>query len=85
MGARRIRREQRAADMAESRRINGRLKVKERVRRQSRMLELLQKGRLPYTPAIMSWLSAVLDKPSTQIVQADVDRVLAQARQSAPA
>jgi hypothetical protein len=80
MGARRIRREQRATDMAESRRVNGLRKMKERARRQTRMVELLQKGKLPYTPAIMSWLSQVLDKKSTRIVQADVDKVLAQAR-----
>jgi hypothetical protein len=77
MGARRIRREQRATDMAESRRVNGMKKMKERARRQTRMVELLKKGKLPYTPAIMSWLSQVLDKPSTRIVQADVDKVLA--------
>ena len=80
MGARRIRREQRATDMAESRRVNGLRKMKERARRQSRMVELLQQGKLPYTPAIMSWLSQELDKPSTRIVQADVDKVLAEAK-----
>jgi hypothetical protein len=77
MGARRIRREQRAADMAESRRVNGMKKMKERARRETRMVELLKQGKLPYTPSIMSWLSQVLDKPSTRIVQADVDKVLA--------
>jgi hypothetical protein len=63
--------------MAESRRVNGMKKMKERARRQTRMMELLKQGKLPYTPAIMSWLSQVLDKPSTRIVQADVDKVLA--------
>ena len=76
MGARRIRREQRRYDMAESRRTNGMLKMKERVRRQTRMLEIIKKGKLPYTPAVMSWLSATLNKPSRQIVQADVDQLL---------
>jgi hypothetical protein len=79
MGARRIRREQRRQDMAESRRTNGMLKMKERARRQVRMIEIIKKkGALPYTPSVMSWLSAQLDKPSTQIVQADVDRLLQQ-------
>jgi hypothetical protein len=78
MGARRIRREQRRFDMAESRRTNGMLKMKERVRRQTRMLEIIKKGKLPYTPAVMSWLSATLNKPSRQIVQADVDQLLKQ-------
>jgi hypothetical protein len=77
MGARRIRRDQRREDMAESRRTNGMLKDKERQRRHVRMVEIIRKkGALPYTPAVMSWLSAQLDKPSRQIVQADVDRVL---------
>jgi hypothetical protein len=76
MGARRIRREQRRVDMAESRRTNGMLKMKERIRRRTRMLEIIQKGKLPYTPAVMSWLSATLNKPSRQIVQADVDQLL---------
>lgn len=78
MGARRIRREQRRYDMAESRRTNGMLKMKERIRRHKRMLELIQKGKLPFTPPVMSWLSAALHKPSRQIVQADVDRLLQQ-------
>jgi hypothetical protein len=66
--------------MAESRRVNGMKKMKERIRRQGRMVELLQQGKLPYTPAIMSWLSHALDKPSTRIVQADVDKVIAGAK-----
>ena len=78
MGARRIRREQRRYDMAESRRTNGMLKMKERIRRHNRLLEFLKKGKLPFTPAVMSWLSAELDKPSRQIVQADVDQLLKQ-------
>jgi hypothetical protein len=76
MGARRIRREQRRVDMAESRRTNGMRKMKERARRETRMLEIIRKGKLPYTPPVLSWLSAELDKPARQIVQADVDRLL---------
>jgi len=79
MGARRIRREQRRVDMAESRRTNGLLKMKERIRRHNRLVEALKKGKLPYTPTVMSWLSAELDKPSRQIVQADVDQLLKKA------
>lgn len=77
MGARRIRREQRQQDMAESRRVNGMRKMKERERRQLRMVEIIKKGKLPYTPAIMSWISAQLDKPTRQITQADVQKLLA--------
>jgi hypothetical protein len=78
MGARRIRREQRRFDMAKSRRENGMVKDKERARRQTRMVEIIKKaGKLPYTPPVMSWLSATLDKPSGKITQADVDQLLA--------
>jgi hypothetical protein len=77
MGARRIRREQRRADMAESRHCNGILKAKERARRNRRMLETLKQGKLPYAPVVMSWLSAQLGKRSKLITQTDVDRLLA--------
>jgi hypothetical protein len=77
MGARRIRREQRQTDMKESRLRNGLLKVKERARRDARLLDTLQKGKLPYGPHVMSWLSLQLDKPSTRITQADVDKFVA--------
>lgn len=72
MGARRIRREQRQVDMAESRHRNGIRKSKERARRQVRMAELIKAGTFPYTPAIMSWISAQLDKPTRQITPQDV-------------
>ncbi len=76
MGARRIRREQRRVDMAESRHRNGIRKTKERARREERMLGLVRQGKLPYTPPVMSWLSVQLDKPSRQITQADVDKLV---------
>ena len=75
MGARRIRREQRRVDMAESRIVNGLRKRKERASRDQRMKGLIKKGKLPYTPPIMSWLSAHLDKPSRLITQAEVDKL----------
>lgn len=76
MGARRIRREQRRVDMALSRHENGLLKTKERARRKLRMVELIKKGKLPYTPVVMSWLSSQLDKPSRLITEADVKKVV---------
>jgi hypothetical protein len=76
MGARRIRREQRRVDMAESRRCNGSRKVAERDRRRLRMIELIKQGQLPYTPAVMSWLSQQLNKPSRLIVQSEVDKMI---------
>jgi hypothetical protein len=76
MGARRIRREQRQVDMAESRHRNGIRKAKERDRRQIRMLEIVKKGQLPYTPPVLSWLSFKLDKPGRLITQDDVKKLL---------
>jgi hypothetical protein len=76
MGARRIRREQRRADMAESRIVNGMAKRKERARRDLRMKALVKKGKLPYTPPVMSWLSAQLNKPAKQITQDEVKKLL---------
>jgi hypothetical protein len=76
MGARRIRREQRRVDMALSRHDNGIKKAAERERRTERMKGIIKKGKLPYTPVVMSWLSGELDKPSSRITKADVDRVL---------
>ncbi len=77
MGQRRIRREQRRVDMAASRRRNGPRKTAERERRGERILGLIKKaGKLPYTPVVMSWLSAELGKPSGQITQAEVDQLV---------
>jgi hypothetical protein len=62
--------------MAESRIVNGLRKRKERALRDQRMKKLVKKGKLPYTPPIMSWLSAQLDKPSRLITQAEVEKLL---------
>ena len=77
MGARRIRREQRQFDMATSRRVNGMRKAKERDRRDRRMHELIGKGKFPYTPSVMSWVSARLDKPTSNITAEDVQQLVA--------
>jgi hypothetical protein len=76
MGARRIRREQRQADMAQSRQVNGIRKVAERERRRLRMIGLIKQSKLPYTPSVMSWLSEQLDKPSRLITQGEVDNLV---------
>jgi hypothetical protein len=73
MGARRIRREQRRVDMAESRLVNGIRKTSERARRRKRLKEIVSKSKLPFAPYVMSWLSAELDKPSRLITQQEVD------------
>lgn len=77
MGARRIRREQRRVDMAESRHRNGIVKVKERDRRLARLKDALQKTKPPYSPTVLSWLSAELDKPGRLITPDDVQKFLA--------
>jgi len=76
MGARRIRREQRQVDMALSRRTNGLRKMAERERRAERMKAIIKSSKFPYTPSIMSWISMQLDKPTSRIVQADVDALV---------
>ncbi len=73
MGMRGDRRAQRQVDMKTSRRKNGVVKKKERMRRDARMLAVVKKGKLPFIPPVMSWLSVQLDKPSTRITQADID------------
>jgi hypothetical protein len=75
MGARRIRREQRQIDMADSRHRNGKVKVKERARRDARMLETIKKGKLPFTPPVLSWLSVRLNKPGRLITEADLKKL----------
>jgi hypothetical protein len=76
MGARRIRRLQRQEDMVFSRSRNGRRKIEERVRRDQRMLGLVKAGKVPFPPAVLSWLSVKLDKPGRLISQTDVDAFL---------
>ena len=75
MGARRIRREQRQVDQRTSRLTNGAKKGKERARRDSRMLDTVKKGSLPFAPAVMSWLSVKLNKPSRLITKEDLVKV----------
>jgi hypothetical protein len=76
MGARRIRREQRRVDQKLSRHENGILKDKERERRDNRMIGIIKKGKFPYTPAVLSWLSVQLDKPGARITEADVKQLV---------
>lgn len=76
MGARRIRREQRQVDMFDSRQRNHVRKEKERTRRDARMKEVVQKGQLPYTPSVLSWLSDQLGKPGRLITVEDVRRLV---------
>ena len=73
MGQRRIRRDQRQVDQAASRLRNGIVKVKQHARRDARLLAVVKKGKLPYLPHVMSWLSEKLDKPSRLITPSDIE------------
>lgn len=75
MGARRKRREMRQYDQAQSRLRNGKVKAKERIRRDQRMLELAKKDQPPYAPSVRSWLSVKLNKPGSRITAADVKKL----------
>jgi hypothetical protein len=76
MGVRRKRKDRILAQQQQSRIENGHLKRAERERRDERLRTLVKNGKLPFTPTVMSWLSATLDKPSRLITQADVDKFL---------
>ena len=52
------------------------VKGKERARRDARMVDKIKAGSLPYTPAVMSWLSRKLDKKASRITPQDVQSVL---------
>ena len=62
--------------MKESLLRNGILKVDEHARRDLRMIKIVQSGKLPFLPSVMSWLSEKCDKPSRLLTQADVDRAV---------
>ena len=57
---------------------NRSFKDPERDRRDARMGAAIKAGTLPYHPAVMSWLSRKLDKPSTKITPQDVKFVLSE-------
>jgi hypothetical protein len=76
MGVRRKRKDRILAGQQQSRIENGHLKRAERERRDERLRTLVKDGKLPFTPPVMSWLSAKLNKPGRLITQADVDKFL---------
>jgi hypothetical protein len=77
LNSRKRRKEMRQHDMRTSRIENGLRKRKERVRRDATMTDLVKKGQLPYTPSILSWLSAKLEKPGRLITPDDVKKIVA--------
>ena len=76
MGQRRDRLDGRLAKAKATRRVNSTKKELERDRRKSHNVKLIEAGKFPYTPAIMSWLSGELGKKSSQITEADVKTVI---------
>lgn len=62
----------RRSDAAETKARNSIVKVKERARRDARMLEKVREGTLPFTPTVMSWLSRRLAKKSSRITTDDI-------------
>lgn len=79
MGIRRKRLDMRMADQRVSRRVNGTVKTKERVRRRARFLALLKAGTWPYTSPLRSFLSVELDRPASKLTAEEVKAYLAQA------
>ncbi len=69
-------RRRRRSDAIATRTRNHGVKVKERTRRDVRMVESLKTGTLPYSPPVMSWLSRKLNKKTTKITPEDVKTVL---------
>lgn len=70
---RRRRREDAAATTARNKIV----KDKERLRRDERMLEKIKTGGPPYTPAVLSWMSRKVGKPSNKIAPEDIQALLA--------
>ena len=67
----------RRIDAAANRKVNFPRKLKERARREARMVENIRRGTFPFTPAVMSWLSVKLGKPSSRITAKDLTRLTA--------
>jgi hypothetical protein len=75
-----IRFAQRQADATETKLINRKFKDKERARRDARMTALLKTAKDPFPPAVLSWLSAKLNKKGSKITAADIKSLLAAAK-----
>ncbi len=67
----------RRQDAARTKVRNCIVKVKERARRDARMLETVKDGTLPYAPTVMSWLSRKLDKSASRIRPEDIEALVA--------
>ncbi len=78
MGKRGDRFRLRAVKQKESKAVNGPRKAAERIRREKRLMTMLNASKPPYPKIIRNWLSNVLGKPEMYITPEDVKQVLAQ-------
>jgi hypothetical protein len=67
----------RRAEASQTRKVNKARKVPERARRDARMMARVKSGSLPYTPEVMSWLSAKLGKKASGITADDIAKLTA--------
>ncbi len=77
MGKRGDRFRLRAVKQKEARATNGPRKAAERLRREKRLMTILNKAKPPYSKIVRNWLSNLLGKPEMYITDADVKGVLA--------
>ena len=77
MGKRGDRFKLRAVKQKESKAVNGPRKAAERIRREKRMMTILNSAKPPYSKIIRNWLANVLGKPEMHITAEDVKSVLA--------
>ena len=77
MGQRRDRFDARYANQKSTRRTNSLKKDKANVRRTEDMVKLINENSFPYTPAVMSWLSAEMGKRSALLSEAEVKAFIA--------
>jgi len=73
---RKLRRHHRRVDAQETTAENKIEKSRERARRDARMIEKIKSGSLPYSPAVMSWLSRKTGVRSSRITQEQVKALL---------
>jgi len=76
MGRRRDKIDKRDARAAAARSKNSAKKAAEKLRRQKSMMAIVKKGKFPYTPGVMCWLSDRLGKKASKITSADVKALL---------
>ncbi len=65
----------RQQDAADTKARNVIVKMKERSRRDARMMEAIKGGSLPYTPVVMSWISRKLEKPASKLTPEDIAKL----------